>query len=126
MGIVVSWKILMEYCAILKVLHRIFGSFLWDFVHLWKFLVGFFGSSSWDFVHFGTSSWDFVHIWQFLMGFCVFLKVPRGILCIFGNSSWQSIHVSLTLTGLMRRRRIIAFVWGRCPSLGLSQIIFMI
>jgi hypothetical protein len=27
---------------------------------------------------------------------------------------------------LMRRRRIIAFVWGRCPSLGLSQIIFMI
>jgi hypothetical protein len=27
---------------------------------------------------------------------------------------------------LMRRRRIIAFVWRRCPSLGLSQIIFMI
>jgi hypothetical protein len=47
------------------------------------FLVGYFGSSPWDFVHFGTSSWDFVHIWQFLMGFCAFLKVPRGILCIF-------------------------------------------
>ena len=75
---------------------------------------------------FGSSSWDFVHFWKFLVGFCAFFEVPHGILCIFVNSTWQSIHVSRTLTGLMRRRRIIAFVWRRCPSLGLSQIIFMI
>jgi hypothetical protein len=82
MGIVVSWKILMGYCAILKVLHRIFGSFLWDFVHLWKFLVGYF----WKFFV------GFCAFWNFLMGFCAYLAVPHGILCIFESSSWVSVH----------------------------------
>jgi hypothetical protein len=36
------WKFLMGCCAILEVLHRIFGSSLWDFLHFWKFLMGFY------------------------------------------------------------------------------------
>jgi hypothetical protein len=38
-------------------------------------------------------------------------------LYIFGISSWQTIHVSISS---------FHFFWRRCPSLGLSQIIFLI
>ena len=102
MGIVVSWKILMGYCAILEVLHRIFGSFLWDFLHLWKFLMGL--CKFWKFLIrfcalldvprglFWKFSVGFCAFWNFLMGFCAYLAVPHGILCIFESSSWDFVH----------------------------------
>jgi hypothetical protein len=102
---------------------------------------------------FGRSWWDFVHIWKFLMGFCAFLEFPHGkaYTCPFHpftfslqNTCFYNMHTDwlrlsqaatsskchLVITHIRvtqpRLMRIVTFVWQRCPSLGLSQIIFMI
>ena len=114
------------------------------------------GSSSGILCIFGSSSYNFVHFWKFLMGFCAFLEFPHGkaYTCpfhpftfslqdtCFCNIHTDGLRLSLTAISskrhpvitnirvtrqrLMQRRRIATFVWRRCPSLGLSQIIFMI
>jgi hypothetical protein len=112
------WKFLIGFCAFLEVLHGIFGSSSWDFVHMLEVpyeILYIFGSSSLNFVHFwkffmgfvevshrifGSSSWHFVHIlevpyeilyifWKFLIGFCAFLEVLHRICGSFSWDSWK-------------------------------------
>ena len=105
---------------------------------------------------FERSSWDIVHIWKFLVGFCAFLEFPHGeeYTCSFHSftfflqntcfcnmhTDWLRLSLAATISKrhsfitnirvtrprLMRRRRIVTFVWWRCPLLRLSQIFFMI
>jgi hypothetical protein len=90
------------------------------------------------------------------VGFCTFWEFPHGkpYTCPFHpftfslqNTCFCNMHtdwlrpslattsskrhpvitnIRVTRPRLMRRRRIVTFVWRRCPSLGLSQIIVMI
>ena len=107
-------------------------------------------------IYFLSYSYNFVHFWKFLMGFCAFLEFPqdKAYTCPFNsftfslqNTCFCNMHtdwfrlslaatsskrhpvitnIGVTRLRLMRRRRIVTFVWRRCPLLGLSQIIFMI
>jgi hypothetical protein len=90
---------------------------------------------------FGISSYNFVHFWKFLVGFCaflfissfhffstkyVFLQHAYWLIAAIAGCNHFKTYIRVTRHRLMRRRRIVTFVWRRCPSLGLSQIIFMI
>jgi hypothetical protein len=131
------WKFLVGLC--------IFESSSWDCVH--------FGSSSWDFVHysksimifcaslevphgilyiFRISSWQTIHvsIWSFhfFSTKYEFLQHAYWLIAAIATSSKRHpviTNIRVTRPRLMRRRRIVTFVWRRCPSLGLSQILFI-
>jgi hypothetical protein len=152
MGLCIFWKFLVGFWALFEVNHEIlciFGRPSWDFAHIWKFLVGFCALLQVPHIMlriFGSSSWDFVHFWNFLMA-----KDTRVhlILSLFSlqNTCFCNMHtdwlrlslaatsskrhpvitnIRLTRPRLMQRRWIVTFVWRRCTSLELSQIIFMI
>ena len=82
----------MGYCAILEVLHRIFGSFLWGFLHLWKFLMGL--CEFWKFLIRFYALLDVPRgiFLEVLHGILCILELPHGILCIFGSSSWDLVY----------------------------------
>ena len=124
-------------------------------MHFRKILVGFCAYLEFPhgiLCIFVSSSYNVVHFWKFLVGFCAFLEFPHGkaytcsfhpfTFCLqnmcFCNMHADWLRLSLAATISKRhplitnirvtrpRRWIVTFVWRRCPSLGLSQIIFMI
>jgi hypothetical protein len=123
-------KSIMGFCAFLKDPHRIlciFGSSSYHFVHFWKFLMGFYAVV--EFPHGKAYTCPF-HPFTFSLQntcFCnMYTDWLRQSLAATSSKHHPVItNILVTRPTLMRRRRIVTFFWRRCPSLGLSQIIFI-
>ena len=122
------WKILVGFCAYLEVPRGILCivvSFSYNVVHFWKFLVGF--CAFLEFPHGKAYTCSF-HPFTFCLQNMCFCNMHADWLQLSLAAKRHSLitNIRVTRPRLMRRRRIVTFVWWRCPSLGLSQIILMI
>ena len=133
-------KSIMGFCAFLEDPRGIlctFGSSSWDFVHFWKFLISYCAFLEvphgilciFEFLHGKAYTCPF-HPFTFPLQNTCFCNIHTDCLWLsLAATSWKRhpviMNIRITRPRLMQRRWIVTFVWWRCPSLGLNQIIFI-